>query len=240
MRRQAISSMTSTTARLAALAVGGVLLVTACGGSGDSGSSGDNGAPVKISSDQRSIFRGTELGSPLAKPDLVLTDTSGQPYDLKARTQGRTTLLYFGYTHCPDVCPTSMGDVARALTKLSAEDRAKVDVVFVTTDPERDTPAALREWLDMMDRSFVGLTGDFATIQAAARSVGVAIEPPTTTPDGKIVSTHGSQVVAFSPDGQARVIYLASTGTNPDGTPNGITADDYAHDLPLLIQGRHS
>ena len=59
-------------------------------------------------------LRGTELGAPVVKPDLVLTDTMGNPYDLKAATAGRLTLLYFGYTHCPDVCPTTMADRCRA------------------------------------------------------------------------------------------------------------------------------
>jgi protein SCO1/2 len=222
--------------RTAALTAAGLLLATGCGNSGSDSSSSGDGAPVKIiSSGPPSKYRGTELDQPKQKPDLKLTDTSGQAYDLKARTAGRVTLLYFGYTHCPDVCPTTMADLARGLTKISPEDRAKVDVVFVTTDPERDTGPALREWLDAFDAKFVGLTGDFATIQAAAKSVGVAVEPPVVAADGKVTSTHGTQIIAYSPDDLARVVYLASVGMKPDGTPIGITADDFAHDLPLLI-----
>lgn len=221
--------------RTAALAAAGLLLITGCGDSG-SGDDASNGAPVKIvSSGPPSKYRGTELGRTLDKPALTLTDTSGQSYDFRARTAGKVTLLYFGYTHCPDVCPTTMADLGRALTKLKPEDRAAVNVVFVTTDPERDTGPALREWLDAFDTTFVGLTGPFDQIQAAAKSVGVALEPPKVAPDGKVTSTHGTQVIAYSPDNIARVIYLASVGMNPDGTPAGITADDFAHDLPLLI-----
>lgn len=221
--------------RTAALAVAGLLFAAGCSSSDGSNTANGNGAPVKItSSGPPSKFRGTELDRPMEKPDLALTDTSGQAYDFKARTAGKVTLLYFGYTHCPDVCPTTMADVARALTKLKPEDRANVNVVFVTTDPERDTGPELRQWLDAFDPSFTGLTGSFETIQAAAKSVGVPIEPPVVK-DGKVTSTHGTQVVAFSPDNRARVVYLASVGMNPDGTPAGITADDFAHDLPLLI-----
>jgi protein SCO1/2 len=222
-------------ARSAALAAAGLIFAAGCGGSGGKDASGGNGAPVKIvTSGPPSKFRGTELDRPMDKPDLALTDTSGQTYDFKARTAGKVTLLYFGYTHCPDVCPTTMADVARALTKLGPEDRANVDVVFVTTDPERDTGPELRQWLDAFDSSFIGLTGPFEQIQAAAKSVGVPIEPPVVR-DGKVTSTHGTQVVAFAPDNRARVVYLASVGMNADGSPAGITADDFAHDLPLLI-----
>jgi protein SCO1/2 len=218
---------------LASAAIAGLLFAGATGCGSDDGAK-DNGSPVKIQT-QQSKYRGTELGTPFAKPDLTLTDTSGQPYNLKERTAGKVTLLYFGYTHCPDACPTTMADLARALTKLSPEDRAQINVVFVTTDPERDTLAATREWLDAFDKSFVGLRGDFPVVQAAAKTVGVAIDPPVVKPDGSVVSTHGTQTIAFSPDDKARVVYLASVGVNPDGTAAGITADDFAHDLPLLI-----
>lgn len=74
------------------------------------------------------------------KPDLVLPDTSGQPFDLRQRTAGKTTLLFFGYTSCPDVCPTTMGDIGVAMQKLPADEQAKINVVFVSTDPQVDTP----------------------------------------------------------------------------------------------------
>lgn len=231
-RRQATSGRRGRTAlRVAALAAAGLLLATGCGSSSDTS---DSGAAAQVREDE-SIYEGIAIDPPWTKPDLTLTDTSGQPYDFRAETAGRTTLLYFGYTHCPDACPTVMGDIVRALTRLPAEDRAKVDVVFVTTDPERDTTTALREWLDSLDKSFVGLTGPFDRIQAAARTVGVAIDPATTGPDGKVVSTHGTQVIAFGPDNLGPVMYSASSGLNTDGTPNGNSADDFAHDLPLLI-----
>ncbi|MEU8132048.1 SCO family protein [Streptodolium elevatio] len=223
--------------RTAALAAAGLLLATGCSDSGSAESPAGNGGAVKIvSSGPPSKYRGTELGRTLEKPVLTLTDTSGQAYDFKAKTAGKVTLLYFGYTHCPDVCPTTMGDIALALTKISPEDRANVNVVFVTTDPERDTPAELGEWLHAIDPSFVGLTGPFDQITAAAKSVGVNIDPPQVAADGKVTSTHGTQVIAYSPDNVARVIYLASVGMNPDGTPAGSTAESFAHDLPILIR----
>ncbi|TFE27751.1 SCO family protein [Frankia sp. B2] len=171
-------------------------------------------------------IRGTTLGAPIAMPDLRLTDTAGRPYDLRPHAAGRLTLLFFGYTHCPDICPTTMADLAAALTQVSPAVRRQTSVVFVTSDPARDTPPVIRHWLDMFDHTFVGLTGDVKTIDTAARSVGVPLEPPRRQADGSYTVDHGAQVLAFTPKGQARVVYLA-------GTP----VADYAHDLPLLLRG---
>ncbi|MFC7218003.1 SCO family protein [Streptomyces polyrhachis] len=170
---------------------------------------------------------GSVLDEPKDKPDLVLTDTKGKPYELRRATAGQPTLLFFGYTHCPDICPTTMSDLALAKQKLPAADRAKLRVVFVTTDPEHDTPRQLGAWLAAQDKDFIGLTGDFATIQAAARSVGVYVEKAVTDKDGTVTADHGAQVIAFSPkDDKAHVIYTT-----------GATAEDYAKDLPVIIRG---
>ncbi|MEV6103271.1 SCO family protein [Streptomyces sp. NPDC051940] len=170
---------------------------------------------------------GTVLDDPKAKPALVLTDTKGRKYDLVKETAGRPTLVFFGYTHCPDVCPTTMSDLAIAKAKLPKADQDRLRVVFVTTDPEHDTPQRLGEWLASQDKDFIGLTGDFAAIQAAGQSLGVMVEKATVDKDGTITADHGAQVLAFSPkDDKAHVIYTAGT-----------TADDYAKDLPVLVQG---
>ncbi len=171
-------------------------------------------------------MRGTALGPPIAMPDTRLTDTTGQPYDVRAHAAGRLTLLFFGYTHCPDVCPTTMADLATALTQVSPAVRKQISVMFVTSDPARDTPSVIHHWLDMFDSTFVGLTGDVKTIDAAAHSVGVPLEPPRRQADGSYTVDHGAQVLAFAPNREARIVYLA-------GTP----VADYAHDLPLLLRG---
>lgn len=226
--------------KMGALAAAASLCLAGCGNAGPSASSANGGAPVRIKNlGPKSPYRGTELSAPLAKPDLVLTSTSGKPFDLRSDTAGKLTLLYFGYTHCPDVCPTTMADLARALTMITPQDRAKVTVVFVTSDPDRDTPSELHSWLSAFDPSFIGLTGPFDKIQAAAKSVGVAIEPAKVDANGHVTVTHGAQVIAFSPDGLARVVFLGNGGSNPNvqgaGPTNGYIGDDYAHDIPLLL-----
>jgi len=93
-------------------------------------------------------YRGGLVTPPLPKPRFTLTDTSGVPFDLWLKTQEHVTLLFFGYTHCPDMCPLQMSTIAVALKKIPPEFADQFKVVFVTTDPERDSPQVLRSWLD--------------------------------------------------------------------------------------------
>src|SRR4051794_22585165 len=90
-----------------------------------------------------------------ARPAFTLTGLDGKPYDFQAETKGRPTYLYFGYTHCPDECPTAMADLASALRRSPQQERDKAVVVFVTTDPDRDTPPVLRAFLDQFSTDFV-------------------------------------------------------------------------------------
>ncbi|BBA98631.1 hypothetical protein RVR_4890 [Actinacidiphila reveromycinica] len=217
-----------TTVKLGAAAVtaSAALLLSACGGSS---SGGDSNAAAVVSA-PASQGPGVSLDTPFAKPALVLTDNHGKSFDLVKQTAGHPVLLYFGYTHCPDVCPTTMSDIALAKSKLSAADQAKLQVVFVSSDPTRDTPTRLNSWLGAMDKSFIGLTGKFSTIQAAARSLGVGIDPPVKEKDGSITVTHGAEVLAFWPkDNKAHVLYMSGT-----------TADQYAQALPKIIRSERS
>jgi len=209
----------------AALIAAATLTLSACG-SGD-----DSSSPVSVvSEDSGANKAATVLDQPFEKPDLVLTDTKGEKYDLRKETAGKPTLIYFGYTHCPDICPLTMNNIAVAKKQLPKSEQDKLTVVFVTTDPARDTPAELGKWLKGIDTTFVGLTGDFATIQASARTLGISIEPThKDKKTGKTVSVHGTQVVAFSPrTDQGYVLYGEDA-----------TVDDYTKDLPKLIKGQN-
>ena len=155
----------------------------------------------------------------------MLTDTSGRPYSLAARTRGKLTYLYFGYTHCPDVCPTTVADLATALQKQPPSVRNRVAVVFVTVDPKRDTPHVLRRWLDHFNHSFVGLTGNTRSIVAAERAAGVPVPPARKHKGRRYAVVHSSLLLAFSPDDRSHVVYL-----------QGFHSRDFAHDMPLLLQ----
>ncbi|PWK65108.1 protein SCO1/2 [Streptomyces sp. CG 926] len=207
-----------------AVTVSAALLFLA--GCGTTDKAGDGTKPAAVSKNDASPYKGTVVDPAFPKPDLRLTDTTGKPYDLREQTAGKTTLVFFGYTNCPDVCPTTMGDIAAALAKQPADVRDNTRVVFVTTDPERDTPESLGAWLKAFGPNFTGLSGDLEQVKKAARGLGVLVEDPKMKHDGTMMSSHGAQVVAFTPaDGKAQLVYTAGT-----------TVDDYAHDLPLLAK----
>jgi protein SCO1/2 len=168
-------------------------------------------------------LRGTELPTPLDKPMLDLVDTKGKPFDLRQRTADKVTLLFFGYTNCPDVCPTTMADISAALSAVSPDVRSQVAVVFVTTDPERDTGAVLDRWLRQFDATFIGVTGPLPKIEVEAAHLGVPLTDPERQADGSVLVGHGAQVITFTKDGKGRLLYLPGTQVK-----------DYIHDLPIL------
>ncbi|MDQ0991811.1 SCO family protein [Streptomyces sp. V3I7] len=214
--------MRNKTFAAAVLLAGAALTLSACG-------SGDNGKPpVSVVSDESGQDKAaTVLDQPFEKPDLVLTDTHGKKYELREKTKGHPTLIYFGYTHCPDICPTTMSNIAVALKSLPKAEQDRMRVVFVTTDPGRDTPAELGKWLKGIDPRFTGLTGDFATIQAGARSLGISIEPAKKDTKGVVNSVHGTQVIAFSPKTDGGYVLYGEDAT----------VDDYTQGLPKIAKG---
>lgn len=173
-----------------------------------------------------SPYRGGLVSPPLPKPRFTLTDTSGAAFDFGARTRGYVTLLFFGYTHCPDMCPLQMYVIAQAFKKVPPAVVDQFKVVFVTTDPQRDTPEVLRSWLDHFDKRFVGLTGSAAAIDAAqiAANLTPAKKSPV-RPDGTYEVGHAAFVVAYTKDNLGHVIY-----------PVGLKLEDWVHDLPYLAR----
>lgn len=169
-------------------------------------------------------YRGGLVSPPLPKPKFTLQDTSGIPFDFAAKTQGFTTLLFFGYTHCPDVCPLQMLTIAQAFRKIPPGFADRIKVVFVTTDPERDTPRVLRSWLDHFNKRFIGLTGSDAEIAAAQIAANLSpAKKSAVRPDGGYEVGHAAFVLAYTKDNLAHVIY-----------PGGVNEEDWAHDLSYL------
>ena len=205
-------------ARLAALAlvpVLAVLVFAACGDDGNSSSANSSGG-----------YRGAIVTPPFEKPDFILTDTSGKPYDIRGQTEGFVTLIYLGYTHCPDVCPTHMANIAQVLSELPADVTRKIKVIMITADPARDTPAVLRKWLDLFDKSFIGLTGPEETIVQVQETLGINPATRTDLGDGNYAVNHAAYVMAFTPaDNLAHTVY-----------PLGVTNDDWKHDLTALVR----
>ena len=169
-------------------------------------------------------FTGAVLHQPYHVPATALTDTDGRPFSLADSTHRRLTLLFFGYTHCPDECPTTMATLASAMLQLDAADRSNVQVVFVTTDPARDTGPVIRHWLDHFSSSFIGVTGPLDTITKVATDVGVPIAKGRRLPSGGYDVTHGTQVLGV--DGKNTVPVVWTLGT---------TAPEFAHDIHQLL-----
>jgi protein SCO1 len=169
-------------------------------------------------------FSGAVLHTPYHAPATELTDTEGAPYSLAGSTDKRLTLVFFGYTHCPDECPTTMATLASSLLQLDHSDRSDVQVVFVTTDPARDTGPVIRTWLDRFDDDFVGVTGPLPTIKQVAQQMGVPIAKGRRLPSGGYDVTHGTQVLGL--DGKNRVPVVWTLGT---------TAPEFAHDIHQLL-----
>jgi protein SCO1/2 len=211
----------SVTGRLAAV-VGSVLLATACGSATASSSHQASSASL----------HGATPTSTQMRPEFDLVDTNGHPYDFQAATQGQVTLLYFGYTHCPDECPTSMADLAAALRAVPATVSQQVRVVFVTTDPWRDTRPVLRHWLDRFHppEPFIGLTGSPAQIAGAETTMGMPIstrEPaPKSYGSGKYAVSHFAAVMVYGRDDRLATLY-----------PSGQSPTDIATDLKVLVEG---
>lgn len=191
----------------------------------------------------RPTYHGVEPSSPTSRARFALTDTTGAPYDFYARTTGHPTFLYFGYTHCPDQCPTAMADLAAALRKRPT---AGSVVVFVTTDPKRDTAPVLRRWLDQFSTAFVGLRGTQAQVDAAVEAAGLPPgrqEGPQPTLPGhpdqhpKEAGTaphHHFGPLGYSVSHAAVILAYDIADRLPVAYPGGVTASEIAADLPLL------
>jgi protein SCO1/2 len=222
-----VSSLTRPAHRmLPALALASGLLLAGCGGDADAAADGHDShsaAVASVSGGSAGPYQGINLADPYQKPDFTLTDSTGAAFDFAQRTAGGPTLLFFGYTNCPDVCPTTMANVMIALGQVEPEVAAETSVVFVTTDPARDTPEVLGSYLDRFDSAlstpFIGLTGDQAQIDQAQLAAGV----PQAEDGGQ---THSALLLLYGTDGEAHVAFDAETAGSV-----------IAHDLTLVAAG---
>jgi protein SCO1 len=198
------------------------VLLAGCGAQDKSGS---GEAVVRTPQVDRHGLKGSPVDPPFTMPRTTLTDTDGNQFNLVTSTKKPVTLVFFGYTHCPDVCNTVLADVASALTKLDDEVRDQVQLVFVTTDPARDDGPAIRKYLDRFDESFVGLTGDLRGIEKMARSLGIAMAGMKRLPSGGYEVSHGAQVIGFGTDDRAPVFWQYETAIG-----------DLKHDFEKLVE----
>lgn len=208
------------------VAIGGVLLLAITAVALLSDDDGDTVTGVSPGGDDS--WGGTLLAPAPARPEFTLTDTEGRPYDFAAQTQGELTLLFFGYTYCPDICPVQMAVLSAALDTPGVP---QANVVFVTTDPARDTPERLRHWLDQLPggEAFVGLRGTIDQVAAAedAAKVAPSVVPADAPADGSgdYEVGHAAQIMAYTPDDKAHLAY-----------PSGVRSEDWIADLPRMME----
>lgn len=171
---------------------------------------------------QEPRFVGTDISGAQFGNPLALTDHHGVPRKL-ADFKGKVVGLFFGYTHCPDVCPTTMDDMSKAL-RLLGDDRSQVQVLFVTLDPERDTQEVLAQYVPSFDGSFIGLYGDVATTEQVAKDFKLFYKKQAASGKGGYTIDHSAGIYVFDKQGALRV--FMNHGQKPQ---------DIAHDLKQLM-----
>ena len=167
--------------------------------------------------DRGAALSGSVIDPPWPAPEMRLVDHNGQLFSLSEQ-RGKVVMLYFGYVNCPDECPLTMAHLKVALDSLgdAAHD---AQVIMVSTDPDRDTPEALRDFMTRFDPSFLGLTGTQAELAQAWKDYGVAVEHGG--------ETHSTYLYVIDPSGVVRETLL------PEAEP-----DDIAGDIAVLLKGR--
>lgn len=171
------------------------------------------------------LYAGTILQDSAPAPALSgLEYVDGEAVDLGAY-EGELVLLYFGYTSCPDVCPTTLSGVATAFDELDDVDRARVNLIMITVDPERDTRSTLENYVEFFDPTFRGARGSQSAIDAAAAQYGIFHEFGDPTAGGWYPVDHTTTLLGISPEGSMRIVW-----------PPGVTADQLTQDIKELLQ----
>ena len=169
-------------------------------------------------------FRGTLYDPALPAPDIELTQGNGSSFRLSEK-RGEVVLLFFGYTSCPDVCPTTLSEMKRVMAELGA-DAEHAQVVFVTVDPKRDTPEKLKDYVSIFNPAFIGLSGSMEELEKVWSDYGVYREEEElpNSAAGYLVN-HTARVYLIDRDGNLRLSYSYGTPT-----------DDFVHDLKILFK----
>lgn len=201
---------TSGLARTAVVLAAALALTGCAGGPGAADGSGSaEGPAASVRTNGQTGWGGTPLRAGYPLPAQQFTDTEGRAFVPAADADAAVTLVFFGYTHCPDVCNIVLANIASALRGSEEPVRDAVEVLFVATDPARDTAAAVREYLDRFDPAYTGLVADVATVEQAARDLHISYERPDGSTGGYEVA-HGAYTTAFVA-GRARLVWSPET-----------------------------
>jgi protein SCO1/2 len=168
-------------------------------------------------------FRSTDITGASFGKELALIAHDGKPRSL-ADFRDKVAVLFFGYTHCPDICPTTLVDMAAVMKRLGT-DAARVQVLFVTVDPERDTPEILAKYVPAFDSSFIGLSGDAAATQRVAKEFKIFYDKRAGGAPGSYTVDHSGQSYVLDTQGRLRLLVRHDR-----------IAQDLAEDLRTLLK----
>ncbi len=158
---------------------------------------GESSDPIARAASRMSA---TQFVRPYDMPAVTLIDQDGADFDLRLDTRDQLTVLFFGYTSCPDICPITMASVARAVSLLEPEVRAHVGVLFVSLDEKRDDPERIKEWLAAFDPTFVGVTGTKEELDATLAGLGFVMPPYDIPTEGFYEVPHPASLFVFTPE----------------------------------------
>ena len=193
--------------RLAVAATAGLLLalLTGCASSGTPSTEGSG-----VTANGEQGWHGTPVPDGYPMPAVSFTDTAGATTTLADEARTPVTLVFFGYTHCPDICNVVLANMASALRGATPAVRRDVRLVFVSTDPQRDTTSVVREYLDRFDPHFEGLVGPVDDVAAAAKAMYISYEKPDGSTGGSYEVDHGTYTTAFL-GGTAKLVWSDTT-----------------------------
>lgn len=169
-------------------------------------------------------WHGTSISGLMPELEFDLINSQGEPvsgYDYN----GRVKMLFFGFTSCPDVCPTALQKLNQATSGLAPELQEEVLTLFVSVDPQRDTPERLAEYVDFFGDNIVGLTGEEPQLRQLAKRYRTTFGYEEPGPDGNYAVSHSSAIYVFDREGDPRLLMRS-----------GLSAEEIRHDLVALIQ----
>jgi protein SCO1 len=158
-------------------------------------------------------FRNTDITGAEFAREFALTDHNGQARTL-ADFKGKAVVVFFGFTQCPDVCPTTLAEMTEAVKQLGA-DGNKLQVLFITIDPERDTPELLKKYVPAFHPSFLGLTGSAEAIAKVAKEFKVFYQKSPGKTPGSYTMDHTANSYVFDPQGRVRLVVKHGLGAEP-------------------------